>query len=106
MLPVWGFGTSGTVRVKLPAAYNVRADGDPLSASREGDASVLVSGAIADPSQWLALLSADRETTFRTLDATVPLASGDLELHVRAFADDAAWGERARDLLVRALPLL
>jgi hypothetical protein len=106
VLPIWSFGTSGTVRVKLPASYNVRADGDPLSASREGDSSILVSGTIADPSQWLALVSADREATYRTLDATVDLASGSLALHVRAFDDDVAWGEQARDLLVRALPLL
>lgn len=106
VLPVWSFGTAGTVRVELPAAYNVRADGDPLEATRDGATTVLASGDIADATLWLALVSADRETSFETSDARVELASGTLELEVRAFADDAAWGERARDLLVRALPLL
>ena len=106
VLPVWSFGTSGTVSVELPAAYTVRADGDPLTARRAGDASILESGAIGDPTQWLALISADRETSYETLRATADLASGSLAIEVRAFADDVAWGEAARDLLVRALPVL
>lgn len=106
VMPVWSFGTSGTVSVELPAAYTVRADGDPLTARRSGDASILESGAIGDPTQWLALISADRETSYETLEATADLASGSLAIEVRAFADDVAWGEAARDLLVRALPLL
>lgn len=106
VLPAWSFGTSGTVSVELPAAYTVRADGDPLTARGEGETSVLESGEIADPTQWLALITADRETSYQTLEATVDLASGSLELEVLAFADDVAWGEAARDLLVRALPRL
>lgn len=106
VMPVWSFGTSGTVSVELPAAYTVRADGDPLTARRSGEASILESGAIGDPTQWLALISADRETSYETLQGSADLASGSLAIEVRAFADDVAWGEAARDLLVRALPLL
>ncbi|MEO8510082.1 MAG: hypothetical protein ABI534_02455 [Chloroflexota bacterium] len=106
VLPIWSFGTSGTVSVELPADYTVRADGDPLTARRAGEASILESGAIGDPTKWLALISADRETSYETLEGTAELASGSLAIEVRAFADDVAWGEAARDLLVRALPLL
>jgi hypothetical protein len=106
VLPIWSFGTSGTVSVELPSDYTVRADGDPLTARREGAASILESGAIADPTKWLALVSADRATSYETLKGSADLVSGSLAIEVRAFADDVAWGEAARDLLVRALPLL
>ena len=102
VFPAWGFGTTGEVAVSLPGGYEVRVDGDPLT---EADGS-LVSGSIADPSQWLALVTAIRPAVFTTFDATVPLAGGTADLQVRAFADDEAWGQRTVDLVERALPLL
>lgn len=102
VFPAWSFGTAGTVAVMLPAAYEVRVDGDPLTA-HDGE---YVSGPIADPSRWLALVTALRPAEFRSHDATIPLSGGTANLRVRAFADDEAWGSGMRDLIAEALPLL
>ena len=102
VFPAWGFGTTSEVSVTLPGGYEVRVDGDPLT----DEAGRLVSGPIADPSQWLALVTATRPAEYVTFDATVPLAGGTADLQVRAFADDEAWGQRTLDLVERALPRL
>jgi hypothetical protein len=102
VFPAWGFGTSSDVTVTLPGGYEVRVDGDPLT---EADGR-LVSGPIANPSQWLALVTAIRPADYTTFNATVPLAGGTADLQVRAFSDDEAWGQQTLDLVERALPLL
>ena len=102
VFPAWGFGTASEVRVEIPAGYEVRVDGDPLEAEGDG----LTSGPIADPSRWLALVTALRPVDFLNIDANVPLAGGTADLRVRAFADDEAWGQRTSALLVEALPLI
>jgi hypothetical protein len=108
VFPAWGFGTSSQViatsqvSVSVPTGYEVRVDGDPLT---DADGR-LESGPIADPSQWLALVTATRPADFATFSAAVPLAGGTADLQVRSFADDEAWGERTLDLVERALPLL
>ena len=102
VFPAWGFGTASQVSVDIPAGYEVRVDGDALTDA--GDR--LESGEIADPSQWLALVTATRPAEFVTFDATVPLSGGTADLQVRSFADDEAWGERTLDLVERALPMI
>ncbi len=102
VFPAWGFGTASEVRIEVPAAYEVRVDGDLLE--QDGDA--LTSGPIEDPSRWLALVTALRPADHVDIDANVPLGGGTADLRVRAFADDVAWGERISALLVEALPLI
>ena len=105
-LPAWGFGTSSGVTVELPAGYAIEITGDPMEASTDGDRMQLTSGPIADPGRWLAQITATRPATYMTLSRSVPLASGTVDLQVRAWADDQAWGRGALDLLARALPIL
>lgn len=102
----WGFGTSSQVSVRLPAAYEARADGDEMSTDQDGASLVLTSGPIPDPARWLALITAVLPRDYVTLSASVPLASGTVDLQVRAWSDDAAWGEQTLTLLVEALPML
>ena len=102
VFPAWGFGTSGEVRIAIPQGYEVRVDGDPLT---EADGT-FVSGAIEDPSQWLALVTAVEPADYTTFDATIPLAGGTADLSVRAFSDDEAWGEATLALVTEALPLI
>jgi hypothetical protein len=102
VFPAWGFGTASEVRVEIPAAYEVRVDGDVL----EESGGALTSGPIEDPSRWLALVTALRPVEYEHIDANVPLGGGTADLRVRSFADDPAWGERISALLVEALPLI
>ncbi|MGZ8512466.1 MAG: hypothetical protein ACXWWL_03415 [Candidatus Limnocylindria bacterium] len=102
VFPAWSFGTSGEVTVTVPEGYEVHADGDPLRSRAAG----LMSGPIADPSQWLALVTAVAEAEYATLEAAVPLQGGTADLRVRSFADDVAWGDRTLALAQRALPIL
>lgn len=102
VFPAWSFGTSGEVRVTLPEGYEVHVDGDRLTDT----AGQLVSGPIADPSQWLALVTAVAEPAYASFESAVPLVGGTADLHVRSFADDEPWGERTLALVERALPLL
>lgn len=104
--PVWSFGTSGTVEVTLPDRYDVTVDGNDLSAGRSDGVVTLTSGAIADPAAWLAHLLAVGPSSYATVSQAVALGSATVDLQVRAWADDSAWGERTLDLLARALPLL
>ena len=102
----FGFGTSSEVSVELPATYTVRADGDPVVTTPAGDQLRLTSGPITEPDRWLALVTASRPTTFATYSASVALASGTVDLQVRAWTDDPDWGMQTLDALVDALPKL
>jgi hypothetical protein len=98
----WSFGTSGQVEVAIPAGYEMRVDGDPLE--ENGDR--LVSGAIDDPTAWLALVTAVSPADQTAHEATVPLQGGTADLLVRSFSDDEAWGERTLAVVSDALPLI
>jgi hypothetical protein len=102
VFPAWAFGTAGEVEVVIPAGYEVRVDGDALT--EEGG--TLVSGPIDDPTAWLSLVTAVRQPSYPEFESAVPLAGGTADLIVRAFTDDATWGERTRDLMIDALPRL
>jgi hypothetical protein len=102
VFPAWSFGTSGSVSIAIPAGYEIRVDGDPMT-DEDGR---LVSGPIEDPGQWLSLVTAVQPAEYMQLEATVPLQGGTADLLVRAFTDDEAWGQRTIDLVTEALPLL
>lgn len=106
VFPVWSFGTQSEVRVELPSSYEVSADGDPLRAERDGDQTALTSGPIGDPERWLAVVTANRASAMTSLSRTVPLDGGTVDLNVRAWNDDQAWGRRTLALLQDALPAL
>jgi len=103
----WGFGTSSQVTVTLPdTGFEVLHDGDPLTASREEGQIVLRSGPIPEPAHWLARVVGTRPGAYETLNDTVPLRGGTVDLQVRAWNDDPAWGGRILALLRKALPRL
>jgi hypothetical protein len=104
--PAWGFGTSSQVTVRLPAGFEALAAGDPLTITHDAAGVVLTSGAIPDPVGWLAVVTAVPPPDYVTQSASVPLATGTVDLQVRAWRDDASWGERTLTLLTQALPLL
>ncbi|HEX6475311.1 MAG TPA: hypothetical protein VF114_09550 [Candidatus Limnocylindria bacterium] len=106
IVPIWSFGTSGTVTVRLPSDYEVLVDGDTLQAEEDGDRWQLESGPVANPSRWLARITATLPSSYATASRQVPLSGGDIEVQVRSWSDDPAWGRRTLNLLADALPRL
>ena len=104
--PAWGFGTSSQVTVRLPSGYEANAEGDTMLASADAASVVLTSDPIPDPQRWLALITAILPRDHVTQSESVPLSSGTVDLQVRAWSDDPAWGEQTLSLLVEALPML
>lgn len=106
MVPVWSYGTSGTVSVQLPAGFTVVTRGSALTETAADSGMVLDSGPIADPSGWLAILTATMPGAYTTVTRSVPLAGGTMDLQVRAWNDDPEWATKTLDLLARGLPAL
>jgi len=100
VFPAWSFGTSGEVSVTIPTGYEVRVDGDQLTA----EGASLTSGPIDDPSAWLALVTAVHAGEYTEYEANVPLTGGTADLLVRAFADDPDWGEEVSRIVAEGLP--
>ncbi len=106
MVPIWGFGTSGTVRVELPSGFNVSTSGDPLTPITADSGTVLSSGQVGDPAGWLAVLTATLPGAYQTVTRSVALTGGTMDLQVRAWDDDPAWATSTLDLLADGLPAL
>jgi hypothetical protein len=106
MIPLWGYGTASSVSVRLPSPYGARVFGASMTTASQPSEIVLSSGPIRDPPHWSALLVAARATEFVTVSRRVPLSGGTVDLWVRSFPDDRAWGTATLDLASRALPAL
>jgi hypothetical protein len=106
IVPIWSFGTQGSVTVRLPSNYEVLVDGDSLRAGEDGGAWQLESGAVPNPSRWLARVTATLPSSYVTSERQVALSQGSVDVQVRAWADDPAWGRRTLRLLTDALPRL
>jgi len=104
--PAWSFGTSGSVTVVVPGSYEVSVAGDDLAAERTAAGWELDSGPIDDPARWLAQVVAAGEASHEVASRAVPLEGGTVDLQVRAWADDAAWGARTLRMAAGALPLI
>ena len=72
----------------------------------DGDAWNLESGSVPDPSRWLARITATLPSSYVTVNRQVTLSGGSVDVQVRAWSDDAAWGRRTLRLLADALPRL
>jgi hypothetical protein len=106
VVPLWSFGTSGTVSVVLPSAFSLATEASGLTATSQGGDILLQSGPIADPAGWIVLLVATGQQTYATTTRSVPLSGGTVDLQVRAWTDDPGWGTRVTDLLLASLPAL
>jgi hypothetical protein len=104
--PAWSFGTSGSVTVNVPGSYEVRVAGDELAAERTATGWTLDSGSIENPSRWVAQVVAAGEASHDVTNRAVPLEGGTVDLQVRAWADDEAWGDRTLRIAAGALPVV
>ena len=105
-VPVWGFGTAASVSLRLPATYTPRVIGGPLTLSTSPDGPTLSSGPIRDPARWSAMVIAAGSIEYVAVGRQVALPGGTVDLRVRSFADDRAWGAGTLELIAQALPAL
>jgi hypothetical protein len=91
-----------SVRILIPDEFDVEYVGSPLREKQQGDMQLFESGAIADPLEWGAVVSA-RD------DKKLAADRGDINGHdveIRAWPDDAKWGRFVRRQLRSGLPVL
>jgi hypothetical protein len=106
VLPLWAFGTSGSVGVRVPASLVASVSGAAMTSATVSGQTVLSSGPLKDPGGWQALLAAFGDPIYTTVNRNLPLSGGTVELRVRSWSDDPAWGSRTLSLALRALPAL
>ncbi|HEX5396707.1 MAG TPA: hypothetical protein VFX74_06395 [Candidatus Limnocylindria bacterium] len=109
--PAWAFGSSnvpgGSVRIDVPAGYNVSVEGTQMASSGGGDQpTTLRAERLPDPFAFFAYISADRPGAFSETPLSVSLGDRTATINVRAWEDDPAWGSRMQDLLRDGLPAL
>lgn len=109
--PVWAFGSQGTpgssVSVVIPASYTTTVVAGQLSRASGADGTtVLSSTAIPDPESFFAYLTAERPGAFVDTKTAVALPGGDVQVRVRAWDDDPAWGRHEQQLVSQGLPQL
>ncbi len=109
--PVWAFGSEGSVgsrvQVTVPKGFQPSVEGGPLSSSQSADGvSTLSSGSLSDPLSFFAYVSADRPGAFTSTPLTFSVGAAKATVVVRAWDDDAAWGQRMAKLLSSGLPAL
>lgn len=110
--PAWAFASTGvagsTVEVVLPDEYEVTFEAGHLDGPEpvaEGGQRYR-SGPIAQPLAFLAYLVATREGAVTESTLLVPIRDDEVEIRLRAWADDPAWAERVGGLFRDGLPVL
>jgi hypothetical protein len=109
--PVWAFATSDTpgssVTVVFPSGYDVHVDQGSLGAPQpSGSSIVLRARSIANAASFFAFVSGERAGAYSERAATTTVGGRGVNLSIRPWTDDAAWGARVADLFVRGLPAL
>lgn len=109
--PVWAFATSGTagssVTVVFPADYSVSLDQGTLTGpTRSGSTQTFTATGIANATSFFAFVSADRPGAYAERDVSTNVGGRTVQLAIRPWSDDAAWGSKVGDLFVRGLPVL
>lgn len=99
----WAFGDSGDVRILLPTGFEEDVTGSTLTRSEGGGVTTLAATDIVDPTEWYAVVVADRQASLTHDLIDLP---GENDLVVRAWPNDEEWRTRVGDLLSDGLPVL
>ena len=99
----WAFGDRGDVSIVIPAGFDVDTTGSTLAESVQGGITTLTAKGIVDPTQWYAVVVADRHDALT--QERLDLRDGE-HLVLRAWPEDTEWRTRVGDLLRRGLPVL
>lgn len=110
--PVWAYASDDTpgasTTVVFPPGYDVIVEAGSIPAPVVDDQgrTIFRSGVLAKPLDFFAYLVADRPTAFTETTLTATVLGAPAEVVVRAWPDDAAWGDRVTKLIGGSLPVL
>ncbi len=108
----WAFASDstpgGSVTVVFPADYTVEVQTGDMGKPTTDDArrTIFTSGPLTQPLTFFAYFIAERPNEYAETARVVSVDGRPLDVSVRAWPDDPAWGERVGLLLERGLPAL
>jgi hypothetical protein len=108
----WAFASDstpgGSVTVVFPADYAVEVQTGQMRKPTKDAAgrTILTSGRLTQPLAFFAYFVADRPNAYTETTRPVQVDGRPLDITVRAWPDDPAWGERVGALLERGVPAL
>jgi hypothetical protein len=110
--PVWAFASDATpgssVTVVFPKGFQIQVEAGsiPSPTTRDDGRVVFHSGVLAKPLDFFAFLVADRPGAYAATTVKTTVLKAPVEVAVRSWSDDTAWGKRVGSLLKRGLPVL
>jgi hypothetical protein len=108
--PVWAFGTANqpgsSVRVELPAGYNVGLQGSQMRQSRIDGGGALLRADPSDPLDFFVYVTADRPGAFVNTSVRIDVNGISTSVLIRTWQDDPEWGRRVTSLMRAGLPAL
>jgi hypothetical protein len=108
----WAFASDstpgGSVTVVFPPDYTVELQTGDMAKPTTDDAgrTIFTSGPLAQPLSFFAYFIAERPNEYAESARVVSVDGRPLDVSVRAWPDDPAWGERVGGLVERGLPAL
>jgi len=99
----WAFGDTGSVRIVVPAGFDVATTGSAVTRATSAGATVFSANAIQDVGAWYAVVNADRPAGLTSDRIDLP---GGEHVVIRAWPEDAVWRKRVKTLLTKGLPEL
>jgi hypothetical protein len=108
----WAFASDstpgGSVTVAFPPGYTIEVQTGDIGEPTRDDAgrTIFSSDRLAEPLSFFAYFIAERPNDYAETARVVDLDGRPLDVSVRAWPDDPAWGERVGGLVERGLPVL
>jgi hypothetical protein len=103
----YAFGDDqATVKVDVPAGYDVTASGDPILSRVDATGTVLTTDGSVDDLRWYALITADRPAGLRLQRLRLPIDDEERIVEVRGWPEDETWSATVAAELTSGLPEL
>ncbi len=101
--PVWAYGDRGSVKVVVPADYDVATRGEPLEASTSATGATVLTASTQDPLTWYAFVDATDDAALATRAIALP---GGSQVLLRAWPEDVKWQRVASRVIAEGIPEL
>ena len=98
----WSSGDGGTVRIEIPAGFDVDTYGDDVRTTRSGGRTILTATVNATD-RWYVGVYADNPKNLAARELELPNRES---IVVRSWPEDRAWADHVSELLTTALPAL